>query len=312
MSLCLLVACTEDDGESEASEGAQHNTTEVILPDQDELIKRLKDAYEALKAKEWRPYLALRSEAALGNHGATLEHILSLEDQSVATMAALVLEDQLVSQGASQALIDKARPLLQSILTEGELLETKPLAIRILGRLPRASSQDLLLTLHEAESNATLRDMLLSALGDNADQAGIEAIKARFASMSSCAESRHATLATRRADDALATPQSRTWLESIASPKLVECADERAEAGEPPDADLSALVRAHDQAAATTLIHKVLLADVGRTLKLRALAMIMESGDSQAGTLLNASLKELAAQGLATETLMVVNTLRGL
>jgi len=186
-----------------------------------------------------------------------------------------------------------------------------PLAIRILGRLPRGTSQVTLLDAHAAATDGVTRQMLLAALGDNADADGLSALRERFSSLESCPEVRHGTLAVRRADDAQGVAASVDWLATVASPRVLGCADEVAEAGDDPDPELIALIAAHEQSAATTLVEEVLLGPVSRTLKLRALAMLLASGDPTAGTVLTASVKELATQGLAAEVAEVIQALGG-
>jgi hypothetical protein len=312
LALSTLLACGEEGAEDGAQQPTVPRTTEVVDVTTTDLVSRLHEVYEQLEARDFRAYLALRAEVAAGAHAPGLEVALMLGETIAPRVAAVVLEDLLVSGAAPQALSTLARPALESAIADDDTPELTPVAIRILGRLPRGSAQDLLLASHSTETDATTREMLLSALGDNADQAGLSTLKTRFETLTTCAEARHATLSVRRSDDALPTPESRPWLEATASPRVLACADERAEAGEPPDADLHALIVAHDQSAAITLVQEVLLAEVGRPLKLRALSMLLESGDSAAGATLNESLKELAAQGLAAEATAVINTLRGL
>ena len=307
-----LVACSEESTEQAKPEGAAPATAEVVHTSESELLSRLHEVYEQLEARDFRPYLSLRSEVSGGEHLATLEDVLRLSETIGPRVAAVVLEDQLVSGAAPEALVARARPTLVATMSDDGTPELTPLAIRILGRLPRGSSQAALLDGHTNEGNATTREMLLAALGDNVDEAGLVSLQERFVTLSTCGEARHATFAVRRADDAQPTPTSRPWLSETASARVLTCADERAEAGESPDADLHALVAAHDQAPALTLIEEVLLAQVGQPLKLRALTMLKESGDMSAATALNASLKELAAQGLSAEVAEVINTLRGL
>jgi hypothetical protein len=287
-------------------------TTEVVEAPTTDLLSRLREVNDQLEARDFRAYLALRAEVSAGDHSADLEAALKGDEPVAQRVAAVVLEDLLVSGAASPALTTLARPALEGCLTDTQTPELTPLATRILGRLARGTAQDFLLAAHSDSDDPTTREMLLSAMGDNADQGGLTTLKARFEGLATCAETRHATLSVRRADDALSTPESRPWLKATAAPRVLSCADERAEAGEPPDADLHALIVAHAQSAAETLITEVLLADVGRPLKLRALEMLKESGDPAAGVVLNESLKELASQGLAAEAARVINTLRGL
>ncbi|MGB0591990.1 MAG: hypothetical protein ACPGU1_20100 [Myxococcota bacterium] len=311
-ALLLLAGCPDEASDEAAQGGVSPATTEVVEAPTTDLLSRLREVNDQLEARDFRAYLALRAEVSAGAHSADLESALKGGEPVAQRVAAVVLEDLLVSEAASSALATLARPALEGCLTDAQTPELTPLATRILGRLPRGSAQDFLLAAHSESDDPTTREMLLSAMGDNADQGGLTALKARYEGLSTCAEARHATLSVRRADDALSTPESRLWLRATAAPRVLSCADERAEAGEPPDADLHALIVAHAQSAATTLIAEVLLADVGRPLKLRALEMLKESGDPAAGVVLNESLKELASQGLAAEAARVINTLRGL
>jgi len=271
---------------------------------------RLVEAHDQLVAGDWRPYLSLRSEVSLGGHEANLTAALADEDPVVARMAAVSLEDRLVSDGAPEEIGTAARSVLVSALDDDATPRLKPPSIRTLGRLTRGSSQAALLAAHLDESDPTLRQMLLSALGDNADKAGLAAVRSRVEATTACAEIRHGVLAVRRSVDALET-DGWPWLADVASPRVLDCADEVAESGEAPDADLIALVAAFDRPAAWTLVHEVLLGDVGTALRARALQIVLESGDPTAGAALNESLKELTAQGLGEDVQAVINALRG-
>jgi hypothetical protein len=275
------------------------------------LISRLVEAHDQLEAGDWRAYLALRGEVALGEHDSDLLAALSLAEPVPVRTAAVTLEDQLVSGGASAALQELARAALEDAISDELTPTLTPLAIRILGRLPRGTSQAALLDALVHQADSATRQMLLAAVGDNADGQGLVELRERFAALESCPEVRHATLAIRRADDAQATAESRGWLATVAAPRVLGCADEAAEAGEAPDAELIALIAAHDQPPGTTLVHEVLLAQVSRALKLRALAMLLESGDASAGAVLSESVKELAAQGLASEVAQIIQALGG-
>ena len=311
-ALLLLGACSEEPDDGPGAPGNTPATTEVVQVSEVDLLTRLREVNDQLEARDFRAYLALRAEVSAGAHADGLASALALEEVVAPRVAAVVLEDLLVSGAASQALTALCRPALEAACSDDETPELTPLAIRTLGRLPRGSSQDLLLASHELETDGTTRQMLIAALGDNADAQGLTTLKARFEGLTSCGEARHATLSVAKASDALSTDESRLWLTATASPRVLSCANERAEAGEPPDAALHALIVAHGQSAAVTLIEEVLLADVGRPLKLRALEMLKESGDPAAGAVLNESLKALASQGLAAEAAAVINTLRGL
>ena len=311
-ALLMLGACSETTDEDAPGQGNTPATTEVVQVPEGDFLSRLREVNEQLEARDFRAYLALRAEVNAGAHAADLASALTLGEAVAPRVAAVVLEDRLVSGAATDALLTPSRAALEGAISDDQTPELTPMAIRILGRLPRGSSQGLLLTRHDAEADGTTRQMLIAALGDNADAQGLITLKARFEGLTSCGEARHATLSVAKASAALSTDESRLWLTTTASPRILDCANERAEAGEPPDAALHTLIVAHDQSAAVTLIEEVLLAEVGQPLKLRALEMLKESGDPAAGAILNESLKALASQGLAAEAAAVINTLRGL
>ncbi len=310
-----------DDPDPDPGTGIGVATAETKL---EQLLLEMADQ---LEAGDWAPYLALRAEVGAGLYVPALREALEAPAHPAQPVAAVILEDLLVAPlpPAGLSLDDHAtlRQLAAPILAEAlanpdgtHVVDAlRPLAARILGRLPRGGSQALLFDRLDAETDPTLRLVVLAALGDNANDSGAAVLQTRFADLDDCGDARMAAVSLRRTHDAVEAIDLRPWLAETAGPRLVQCAGLSILAGEAPEADLIALTRAFDQPAHQTLVDEVLLAPTSEAsddLKRHAVRLLRTSPDPGAAAVLEAALPSLGDGELADEAAAALAVLKAL
>lgn len=291
------------------------------------LEQLLLEMADQLDAGNWAPYLALRAEVAAGLYVPALREALEAPAHPAQPVAAVILEDLLVAAvppagldvDTHATLRQLAAPILAAALADPDpahvVSAVRPLAARILGRLPRGATQALLFERLDAETDPTLRLVVLAALGDNANDSGAAVLQARFADLTDCADARMAAASLRRTHDAVDAIDLRPWLGEVAAPRLVACAGLSILAGGAPDADLLALTLAFDRPAHHTLVDAVLLAppsQVSDDLRRHALRLLRTAPDPGAAAVLGAALPALGTGDLAAEAAAVLAILEAL
>ena len=278
----------------------------------------LLEVADQLEAGDWGPYLKVRAEVAAGLHVPELREALLADPSPAQRVAGVLLEDLLVAPlppagldlDTHATLRQLAHPILATTLAAPDAGALRPLAGRILGRLPRGSSQTVLFERLDAETDPLLRLVVFTALGDNIGEEGAVPLQARFEDTSDCAEARVAAVAIRRAHEGLDAVDLRPWLGEVAAPRLVECAGLTVIAGDSPDADLLALTHAFDQAPGVTLVDEVLLpSGPSDDLKLQTLRVLRGLADPAAADALEAALPNLSGD-VATEAAAVLAILK--